>query len=165
MKSNVKELISLLVVKGLTMEELVQSHAEEQRCIVALDLAALQENSKKKAETMATLTELQRECRRLMREAGSELGLGEVPTLSTLVSAADETVQVELRPLQRRLAWLATTLEKQQEMNRGMLENSLSRVRCSMALFGQLLGGRDTYGAQGRLNSGALSGRVLHREI
>ena len=138
---------------------------EEQDCIVDLDLERLAENGGRKEQITARLTRVREECRTAMQHAGCELGLDKSPSLSAIIDAAAEAEQVRLRPLQRRLMRLARSLERQHDMNRKMLENSIGMINSSMTLFGRLLGGCDTYGAQGRISSGRASGSILRREI
>jgi flagellar biosynthesis/type III secretory pathway chaperone len=159
------ELIALLTENEKVLAELAFALSEEQRFVVDLDLDRLTENGGRKEEIMARLRRVRKECRELMQQAGFELGLKEIPSLSALIAAAAAADQIKLRPLQRRLVRLAQALERQHGMNRRMLENSINMIKSSMALFGRLLGGCDTYGAQGRFNSGGASGSILRQEI
>src|ERR1039457_6211755 len=161
MASSMIELITVLTENEKILAELASALTEEQRCIVDLDLERLAENGGRKDEIAFRLTSVREECRALMQQVGSELGLNEIPSLSALIVAASAAEQVKLRPLQRRLVRLAQTLERQHDMNRMMLENSITMIKRSMALFGRLLGGGDSYGAQGHIKSGWASGSIL----
>jgi hypothetical protein len=130
-----------------------------------MDLTRLAENSDRKEEITARLMSVREACRELMQQAGCELGISENPSLSTLIAAASAAEQIKLRPLQQRLLMLAQTLEQLHETNRKMLEKSVVMVKNSMLLFGRLLGGCDTYGAQGQLNSGRSTGSFLRKEL
>ena len=165
MASSVAVLITCLNDNEKVLKELAFSLTEEQRCIVEIDLARLAENGGRKEEITARLKSVREECRALMQQAGCELGIGETPSLSTLIAATGATEQIKLLPLQRRLMTLAEALERQHDMNRRMLENSINMIKSSMALFARLLGGCDTYGAMGRINSGRASGSFLRQEI
>jgi flagellar biosynthesis/type III secretory pathway chaperone len=163
--SSMVELISLLDVNEKVLAELASALTEEQNCIVDMDLERLTENGGRKEAIMTRLIKVREECRVLMQQAGFELGLKEIPSLSALIAACASSEQMMLRPVQRRLVWLSQTLERQHDMNRRMLENSIAMVKSSMALFGRLLGGCDTYGAQGHIESGRASGSILRQEI
>ena len=165
MANSMAELFTLLTENEKVLAELAFALAEEQRSIVDLDIERLTENGGRKEEITARLIRVREECSSLMQQAGDELGLNEIPSLSPLIAAAAVVEQIKLRPLQWRLVRLAQALERQHDMNRRMLENSIGMIKSSMNLFGRLLGGCDTYGAQGRVNSGMASGNIFHREI
>jgi len=158
-------LITLLADNEKLLAELACALTEEQVCIVDLDLDRLAQNGGRKEEITARLMSVREECRAAMQQAGGELGLKEIPSLSTLIAAAPAAEQLRLRPVQRRLVGIAQALERQHDLNRRMLENSIGMIKGSMALFGRLLGGCDTYGTQGRINNGMASGSILRREI
>ena len=165
MAGSMVELISALNDNEQVLTELASALTEEQSCIVDLDLERLARNGDRKEAVMARLTRVREECQVLMQQAGGELGITEIPSLSAVIAAAAAAEQIKLQPLQRRLVWLAQTLERQHDTNRRMLENSIGMIKSSMALFGRLLGGCDTYGAQGHINNGMASGSFLRQEI
>lgn len=165
MTSSLAGLNILLTENEKVLTELAAALKEEQRCIVELDLEQLAQNGCRKEELTARLTRLREECCLLMKQAGSELGLSDIPSLSPLIAATTVTEQRKLRPSQQRLSSLAQAVERQYAMNRQMLENSLTMIKNSMALFGRLLGGSDTYGAQGQINSSRASGGIFRQEI
>jgi len=165
MASSMAEIITLLTENEKVLAEFAFALTEEQRCIIDLDLERLSENGGRKEEILARLILVRDKGGALLQQAGGELGLNDIPSLSTLIDAAAAAEQKELRPLQRRLVRLARTLERQHDMNRRMLENSINMIKRSMDLFGRLLGGCDTYGAQGRINSSGASGSILRQEM
>jgi flagellar biosynthesis/type III secretory pathway chaperone len=159
------ELIPLLIENENVMAELASALTEEQGCIVDLDLERLAQNGGRKEEITARLMSVKEKCCAAMQQAGGDLGLSGSSSLSTLIDASAAAEQTKLRPLQRRLVRLAQALERQHDLNRRMLENSIAMITGSMALFGRMLGGSDTYGAQGRINSSRAGGSILRREI
>lgn len=165
MANNMAELITVLNVNELVLEELALVLKEEERCIIAMDLDKLSENGCRKEAITARLIRVRNECCTLMGQAGNDLGLAEVPSLSPLIAASSSVEQRRLRPLQQRLTNLARTLEHQYAMNLRLLGNSLNLITRSMALFGSLLCSCDTYGARGEINRGRASGSFLRREI
>lgn len=165
MASSVAELISLLSENERILGELSSALTDEQRCIVDLDLERLAENGGKKCEIMDRLTRVRDEGRALLRQAGAELGIHEIESLTALIAAAAAAEQHQLRPVQQRLLRLSQRLERQHAANRRMLENSIGMIKSSLALFVRLLGGCDTYGAQGRITSGGTSGSIFRQEI
>ena len=165
MASSMVELISLLSENEKVLGELAFALSEEQRCIVDLDLGRLTENGVMKEEITARLMKVREECRAVMKQAGSELGLKEISSMSILIAASTTADQRKLHPLQQRLMRLAQALERQHDLNRRMLENSIGLIKSSMALFSRLLGGCDTYGASGQISSGRSRGSILRQEI
>jgi hypothetical protein len=165
METNIAKLITLLTDSERAMEELLLSLVEEQRCIVGLDLKQLDENVGRKEEATARLTELQQMCNELICRAGAELGHLGIRSLSSLIAVVTAAEQADLRLLQQRQVRLAMSLERQFGLNRKILVNSIGMVQNSMSLFGRMLGGCDTYGVQGRINSGRATGSVLRREM
>ena len=165
MAGNVVELISLLTENEKVLAELSFALTEEQRSVVDMDLVRLGEIGVRKEEITARLLKVRDEFHALLQQAGSERGLKEIPTLSALVDLSVAAEQIKLRPLQRRLERLVQSLERQHSMNRKLMENSIGMIKSSMALFSRLLGGCDTYGAQGQMNSGRFSGSILRQEI
>lgn len=165
MASSMVKLISLLTENERVLGELACALADEQRCIVDLDLEQLAENGGRKGEIMDRLTRVRDEGQALLRQAGAEQGINEIPSLTVLIAAAAAAEQSQLRPLQQRLLRLGQRLERQHATNRRMLENSIGMIKSSMALFIRLLGGCDTYGAQGRITSGGTSGSIFRQEI
>jgi hypothetical protein len=163
--SSLVELIRLLSGQEQAMEELMAALTEEERCIASADLASLDRSGRRKEAAIACLMQLKSACIDLMVQIGAARGASETRSLSPLISAMSAAEQMEVRPLQQRLVWLAVVLERQLELNRGMLVNSLDLVRSSMALFGRLLGGFDTYGARGQVSRCKVWGSILHREI
>jgi hypothetical protein len=165
MASSMVELIPLLIENESVMSELAFALTEEQGCIVDLDLERLAQNGDRKEEITARLIRVKEECCAAMQQAGGKLGFNEIPSLSILIAASAAAEQIKLRPMQQRLVRLAQTVERQHDLNRRMLENSIGMITSSMALFGKMLGGCDTYGAQGRINGSRASGSILRREI
>jgi flagellar biosynthesis/type III secretory pathway chaperone len=159
------DLISILAENEKVLAELALVLTDEQRCIVDLDLASLAENGGRKEKITTRLSRVRDESRAMIRQAGGELGLNGAPSLTALIDAAGTDEQERLRPLQRRIQRLATALERQHEVNRRMLQNSLNMINGSMALFARLLGGCDTYGAQGRISSGSTGWSMLRQEM
>ena len=165
MASSMVELITLLSENEKVLGEMAVALSEEQRCVVDLDLERLTENGDRKEEITARLMIVREECRAVMKQAGCELGLKEISSLSTLIDAASTADQRKLHPLQQRLMRLAQALERQHDLNRRMLENSIGLIKSSMALFSRLIGGCDTYGARGQISSGRSRGSILRQEI
>jgi FlgN protein len=164
-RSSLAELARLLASQETAMEELASALAEEERCIAGMDLVALDLNRCRKEAAIAGLIPLKGDCIDLIARIGAERGVKETGCLSQLMAVLSVAEQEELRPLQQRLIRRAVALEGQFDSNRGMLEGSLALVRGSMALFGRLLGGCDTYGAGGNVVSGRVWGSILHKEM
>ncbi len=165
MAGSIGELITRLVESERAMEEMTQALAEEQRCIVGMDLPRLHENEGRKEQATAGLARLQGLCSELIRRAGTELGHREIHNLSALIAVVAPVQQTELQPVQQRQVRLATALERQFGLNRTLLMNSIGMIQKSMTQFGRLLGGCDTYGVQGRIHNGRTTGTVLCREL
>jgi len=165
MAGSLDSLISLLSENEQVLSDLAEALDEEQRCIVDLDLQQLAENSSRKMQIMARLGKFREEGMRLMQEAGTELGCTETPNLTGLLSVAGSREQARLAPLQQRLMNRARTVERQHEINRRILEKSNGMINSSLSLCARMLGGCDTYGAQGRISSGMAGVSILRREI
>lgn len=165
MANSLAGLITILSDNEKLLAEFASVLTEEERCIITLDLQRLSENGVRKEEITARLMRVRDECRSAMERAAAEQGKSERTTLSTVIESAAPADQTQLRLLQRRLMMNAKALERQHEMNRKMLENSIGVIKGSMDLFGRLLGGSDTYGAQGRISRGGQSGSFLRKEL
>jgi hypothetical protein len=147
------------------MKEMARFLSEEQCSIIDMNSEAIEESSRQKQEITAQLSSLAEECRGLMMLVGTERGLDNSFTLSQLIDSASVKERQDLEPLQRRLVQLAGTLNRQQETNRNMLVHSLGLIGRSLSLLKRLLGGCDTYGAQGRVNTGTAGVNFVSREI
>ncbi len=165
MRNSLAKLIRLLGDKEKALEEMTVLLLEEQRCVIGFDPGALVELGSRTEEATARLSGLKRECGALIRQLGDELGVPGEGTLSPIVARLSTAEQAALRPVQKRVAKRAAALERQLDLNRGVLESSLATIGSSMAFFGRVLGGGMTYGAQGHLRSAMAEGNLLRLEI
>lgn len=165
MAGSMDSLISLLSENEQVLDDLASALDEEQRCIVELDLKRLGENSSRKRQLMSRLGEFRQEGMRLLREAGNELGCKETTDLSGLLTVAGARERARLAPLQQRLVTRARSVARQHEVNRRILEKSNGMINSSLSLCARMLGGCDTYGAQGRISNGMAGVSILRREI
>lgn len=165
MRSSISNLIIRLTENESILNTLSESLQAEQRYILDHDLEQLSHSCQRKESITAQLDKVNGECRILMHEASSQLGLTEVPTLSKLIAVAAASEQSELKPVQLRLQRISARLERQHAFNRRLLERSIDTVKNSMNHFNRLLGGCDTYGSKGRINTNIASGNILRQEI
>lgn len=165
MAGDMARLVALLARKGEVMEEMVRSLGEEQEGIIAMNPGAVTASCRKREEIAARLAPLTDECREVMALAGAERGLSGSITLSRLIESATDTERNDLLPLQQRLVRLGGSLQRQQELNRRLLAQSLGVIERSVSLLSRLLGGCDTYGVHGRVSTGIAGVNILSREI
>lgn len=165
MASNLADLTALLRENEMVMEEFSAKLTEELDCIVSLNVENLLDVCTKKEMIMMKLQEIQSNCKSLIQKAGNELGLRDITELSPLIMASGKAGQVDLKPLQQRLLRLSSSVKRQQDTNKKVLEGSISMIKGSMSLFARLIGGGETYGARGIINSGRACGGILRQEI
>jgi hypothetical protein len=114
---------------------------------------------------MARLNLLNRRFGTLLARTGSELGLSDTDSLSSLIHVVDPEARLQLRKLQNKCISVVEAISSLLVVNAGLINQSLDIIGRSISLFSRLLGGCETYGAAGRLSNGKAAGGILCREI
>lgn len=162
---SVQELVSVLSEKGEAMEEMVALLEEEQRCVVELDLPALEENSQKKEAAIGRMKGLNECSSRLMFQTGAEYGISEGVNLSALIAHMDHPLVGEMERMQRGLIAVYDSMERLLSVNHGLVERSIQNMDASLAHIRKRLNLPDTYSGDGRISGMAMEGRIFRREI
>jgi hypothetical protein len=163
--NSLTELTSLLAEKVHILESVQENLEEEQRCIIEARPERLEEYSRRAEEFMASLNLLNSRFRTLLVRSGSELGLPDADSLSSLIPVVDPEARLQLRKLQNRCISVVEAIGNLLVINAGLIKQSLDIIGRSISLFSRLLGGCETYGAAGRLSNGKSAGGILCREI
>lgn len=133
---------------------------EEQRWIVELHPANLQEVTEKKE---ATLEELQIAKRRLSEVLSA--GGGKTSTVSAALTVLPEADREAVRALQAEILSSAAAMEDRLSVNARLLEKALTTINHSLRFFVGMLKGGATYGQRGTMQDGANHSRILCKEI
>lgn len=165
MKPGIADLIATLATKGELMQELKRLLNREQSCLVALDLAGLEETQQEIARAMERMAEVSDLCRSKVAALGEELGLTGRATLSPIIERMQNPEKGALREAQTRVTAQARALEGAVTLNRGLLEDSLKVVEYSVNFFNRLFNPGDTYGFAGALVSRRGGSRFVCKEI
>lgn len=164
MTDSVEELIALLTEKGCVLQEMLAILEEEQRCIVALDVANLEASGEKKEEVIARMRELNDRCRRVVERAGAECGVSGEVSLTPIIARLDTPAGERLADLQGRLLSIYGSMDQLLATNRGLIEGSIQNMENSLAFFQRFLRFADTYGNGGHMVEGAVEGSIVYRE-
>ena len=164
-RNSLTELTSVLSDKVQILELVRENLEEEQRCIIEARPERLEENRRRAEEFMTRLNSLNSRFRTLLVRTGSELGLSDTDSLSTLISFGDPEARLQLRKLQNKCISVVEAISIILVINAGLIKQSLDIIGGSISLFSRLLGGCETYGAAGRLSNGKAQGGILCREI
>jgi hypothetical protein len=162
---NLTELMSVLSEKVNVLESMRFSLEEEERCIIAHKPMQLQENTRQTEELMARLNAVNDRLGVLLLRVGGELGLKETGTLSALLPGVSPEIRVQLRMFQEKCFSTAAAIKHHLAINERLIKQSLSVIDRSMSLFIRVLGGYDTYGANGCILKAKAARGVLCREI
>jgi len=163
--NSLTELTSVLAEKVQLLESMRFFLKEEERCIIELNPAQLEENTRQAEELMTGLNAVNERVRVLLCRVGDELGLHEAGTLSVLLPRVNAEIRVQLRVLQKKCFSAAAAIKHHLAINEGLIKQSLSIIDRSMSLFIRVLGGCETYGATGRISKGKAARGILCREI
>jgi hypothetical protein len=165
MKSSTAQLIDTLSEKGTLLQEMKGLLQQEQACLVALDLAGLEENQQRISDTMDRMAQLSGSCRAQVAALGAEVGLAGDATLSPIIARLSQPDQGALREAQARVAAQSQGLDGALALNRGLLEDSLKVVDRSVSFFNRLFNPGETYGLAGSLVSRRGGSRFVCKEI
>ena len=149
MKQNIAELISKLAEKGALLQDMRRLLQQEQACLVALDLAGLEENQQEIAGTMERMEALSRGCKEMIAALGAELGLPGDATLTPIIARLAQPEQGALRAAQTWITADSKDMGGDLALNRGLLEDSIKVVERSVSFFNRLFNPGDTYGMAG----------------
>jgi hypothetical protein len=163
--NSLKELIEVLSNKAVLLESVQKALEEERACLLECRPEGLDEKTRDAEESISRLNNLNSRFRTLLARTGEELGLPEVETLSALIPAVEPQKREQLRELQERCFSAAGAIADITAMNQALIKNSLEIIGRSLALFSNLLGGAETYGAAGRVSSGKAAAGIFCREI
>jgi len=165
MKQSIADLISTLSEKGALLQQMRRLLQQEQSCLVALDLAGLEENQQVIAATMQRMEELSGSCKAMIAALGAEQGLPGGTTLSPIIARMAQPEQGALREAQARVAADSKALGGTLALNRGLLEDSLKVVDRSVNFFNRLFNPVDTYGLAGSMVARRGGSRFVCKEI
>ena len=166
MTNSLKELIAVLVEKARILESVRERLAEGQRCIIEARPDRLAEETGEAGESFLRLNSLNKRFTTLLPRVAKEMGLPEKTSLSALISAVNPESGIQLRELQDRCFSIAGAIATILSMNEVLIKNSLDIIGRSLALFCNLLGTPETYGAAGRMsNNDKMAASIICREI
>ncbi len=160
-----EDLLSVLAEKTRVLESVRDSLEEERRLIIEARTDRLEENTRQALELISGLNLLKNRFRSLLLQTGSELGLAECGTLSSVIPGIEPATRLKLQAMQSRCFAAVDAINHLLLINEGLLKNSLDIIDRSISLFSRLLGGCETYGAAGRLHRGKAQAGILCREI
>ncbi len=163
--NSITDLLAVLDEKAGILESVRETLEEEQRLIIEARPEHLAENTARALEFISVMELAKNRFRTLLLRTGKELGLTGCDSLSSLIPGADPEAQLKLRAAQKRCLAAADAISRLLAMNEGLLRNSLDIIDRSISLFSRLLGGCETYGAAGRIQSGKAQAGILCREI
>lgn len=165
MKGSIAVLIASLTEKGELLKQLKVLLQEEQSCLIALDLAKLEENQQEITAAMERMAQLSKGCKSMIDSLGAELGLAGNVTLSPVIARLAQPEQQALREAQSKVAADSRALGGALDLNRGLLEDSLKMVDKSVNFFNRLFNPGDTYGVAGAIVSRRGGSRFVCKEI
>lgn len=164
-KNSQTDLMSVLSEKVRVLESMQFFLEEEERCIIEHKPEQLEENTRQTEELMNRLNAVNDRLRLLLFRVGDELGLNEAGTLSSLLPGVSPEIRVQLRTSQKKCFSAAAAIKHHLEKNEGLIKQSLSVIDRSMSLFIRVLGGYETYGANGSMLKVKAARGVLRQEI
>ena len=165
MKQSIAELIAALAEKGALLQQMKRLLQREQDCLVALNLAGLEENQQEIASTMERMAQLSATCKSMIAAIGAQQGFPGSETLSPIIARMTQPEQRALREAQARVAADSQALGGALSLNRGLLEDSLKVVERSVSFFNRLFNPGETYGFGGSLVSRRGGSRFVCKEI
>lgn len=134
------------VLAGSSVDDLYASNATKENCILKAGMF-------EEART------------RLMGRIAAALGLqGKRMAFSALLPHGDDTQKKALQECRSILRFLLTDIQKRNERNKMLLDDSLSYVQKSVDFLGQLVYPGATYLKTGRLKGSNLNGKLVSRE-
>lgn len=160
-----QQLVTILTSKRNDMEQLLNLLKDEQRRIIDVDIAALEDLDDRKRELLGIMERGNAEYRQLLKEAAAELKVSRFENLSSLLPAVSPSLRENLKGLQARIVELGESLNRILEFNQGLLENSLRHVHQNLAFFNSLVNKSNTYGDAGTMVTGKRGSRLVCKEI
>jgi flagellar biosynthesis/type III secretory pathway chaperone len=165
MPSCLPQLITALSSKRDEMGKLLQLLQEEQRSIIEIDLAELENLESRKRDLLGVMERGNAEYRLLLRDAARELQLEKVENLSPLIAKAVPPFRDTLKGLQAKILEHGESLNRILKFNGELLSGSLDHVRQNIAFFDAVMNRRKTYGDAGTMIMGGSKSRFVCKEI
>jgi len=165
MPSCLQKLEAALISKRNDMEQLIILLKNEQRSIIDVDLAALEDLDVRKRELLGGMERSNAEYRQLLKEAATELKVDRIENLSSLLSVISPSQRENLKVLQTKIIELGESLKGVLEFNQGLLENSLGHVYQNLEFFNSLMSRSNTYGDAGNMVTGNGKAKLVCKEI
>jgi flagellar biosynthesis/type III secretory pathway chaperone len=158
-------LMDLLRQNEEAMQELQSVLRQEQQCIVGLDTDGLARAGRSRQEQEERVQACASACRDLIAELGRERGGAPVQSIQELAPLLEQERGVELLAAKERLQHAAGALQRLNAINQGLVSHTLETVQRSMALFGKIFSGGETYGSAGLITAGQGGGCLLCKDI
>ncbi|MBI5655713.1 MAG: flagellar protein FlgN [Geobacter sp.] len=165
MASCLPEFIEALTAKRAAMEELLTILEAEQRSIIDVDIANLEQLDQRKRELLFSMERTNAACRLLLRKSAEELQVPQAESLSPLMPKIASPLRERFRGLQSRILELGEALQRVIAFNRSLLEGSLQHVQESVEFLNALFTRRSTYGQAGGMVSSTNDVRLVCKEI
>ena len=165
MASYLSELVDALSRKRMVLEELFTLLEAEQRSIIEVDVARLENLDDRKRELLTLLERISGECRLLIKSAAEDLHVQKADNLSSILPKISPPVRDKLKGLQARLLELGESVQKVLSFNKDLLESSLQHVNDSLEFFNSLFMRRSTYGESGSMVRSSNEVRLVCKEI
>lgn len=165
MNRGIAELIKTLTEKRDALESLQAVLEEENAFITGLDAEGLRSSLSKKQQVFEKISDLNYRCRTALADAYRETGVSGGSTLSPLMAGLKQPEKDTLKILQKTLLAVARKNERLIELNKSLLENSLTLINRSLIFFTKFLTGGGTYGQAGRMVEAPAGARLVHKEM
>jgi flagellar biosynthesis/type III secretory pathway chaperone len=135
MKEKIEKLLNILKEELKLYSTLLNLSSEEQKIIIKGDVRKLEENLREKEELLISLKKVEGEKENLREEISQNLGIEKKDLTLTKIIEFSEEYSSEFKDLQEKFLNVLKDLEKIQNVNRELLENSLSIIDFSLRLF------------------------------
>jgi hypothetical protein len=165
MSSCLPQLVTALSSKRDEMGKLLQLLQEEQKCIIEVDIAELENLESRKRDLLGVMERGSAEYRLLLKDAARELKLEKAENLSPIIQKISSPLRETLSLLQSSLLEIGDSLNRVLDFNRDLLTGSLNHVRENMAFFDAVMNRRKTYGEAGTMVMNGNKSRLVCKEI
>lgn len=159
---SIDRLTRVLIQSEQAYRELLDLLQREKEAATASDAQRLNGVVERKTDVLARLASLEKQRNAELQAIAGSLGIhGDALTLSRISRTLPDQSKEQLDGLSASLRSLAGKARRLNEENRALVAHCLHLVHGALGFFQQMLNPASVYGASGRVDKGAGSGRLL----
>jgi flagellar biosynthesis/type III secretory pathway chaperone len=164
MAAHAKDLLAALEEKQQLLGHLEELLTLEQQAITALDLTQLDRLDQQKRQLLVELEGNSNATRQLIRSLADQANLAPTATLSPVIATLAAPLKDRCSQLQSALLAIGKRVDRLLELNRELLQTSLTTVTTSLEFFNRIFSRGTTYGDAGKMRTNTNGVQLVSQE-